>query len=223
MVLVAIFFFTLSVGKVVAISAPSFPSCENPSGTLRVSYENGIHGIAGQSAEYRGSDKVYTLSESQVLQCFCPADANGIQTDWWKADQLSQDDIDALLSSGWVYIPNGALWGLDPDPYLARNSSFSCGGVGGWSNSSNTSSVLGSVTSTVQSVYPQILGFAQTGQRILQTALMFLGLLFILIALAMLWFQRESHTRSSTSGKNAILTNPVTTPSRKRARRIRAK
>ena len=113
-----------------AISAPNFPSCTNPSGTVKVSYSSGIHGIPGDQGQYVGSDIVYTISNSTLVQCFCAASGSGIQTNWWKQDSLTQDQIDQLVKLGWIFVPDGSTWGLDPVPYLAQNTNFNCGGGG---------------------------------------------------------------------------------------------
>ena len=105
---------------------PTFPRCENPQGTIKVSYSSGTHGIPGSSATNTGSDDVYTLSESTLTQCFCTDNGDGTQTNWWKVSSLTLDQIELLLSQGWVYIPDGSLWGLQEDPYLARNRKYEC-------------------------------------------------------------------------------------------------
>ncbi len=154
-----------------AVTVPTFPSCENPTGQLKVSYASGVHGIPGRSEEFRGSDAVYTINDEMLIQCFCPdPGTTGIKTDWWKVTELSEIDQKILKKSGWIYIPNGSLWGLDPVPYFARNTNYVCrssgggnggGGNGGGSTSSSNGggNVLGSSTS-----YPQILGLAATGK-----------------------------------------------------------
>lgn len=115
------------------VNVPTFPSCSNPSGTLQVNYAGGTHGIVGSGATYTGSDAVYSTGNDTLIQCFCPdSPGNGIQTNWWKAASLSQEDIDVLKNQGWNYVPNGSLWGLENVPYVAKNSDYSCkGGVGG--------------------------------------------------------------------------------------------
>ncbi len=167
------FYFRGFVSPSLAADIPSFPSCTNPSGTVKSSYSTGTHGIAGNSSSVSGSDNVYTLNGGNNLQCFCSVDGAGIQTNWWKANNLSEGEIETLKKQGWVYIPNGKLWGLDDSPYLAINSNYSCkgstndkkddsaknsdGGRGG------AGSVLGVATSAVGSV----LGLANTGNSVL--------------------------------------------------------
>ncbi len=122
---------------VYAVNAPTFPSCANAQGTIKASYPQGVHGIPGRSEEFKGSDNVYLVTEDTVLQCFCPESGqNGIQTNWWKIPQLTQEEADSFVKQGWVYVPDGSLWGLDKAPYLAQNIDFACrsisnGGGGG--------------------------------------------------------------------------------------------
>lgn len=166
-----------------ATQAPAFPSCVNPQGTLIANYPQGIHGIVGTSQQYQGSDKVYKINENQVLQCFCAVDGNGIQTNWLKATQFSENDIASFTAAGWIYIPSGSSWGLDEDPYLAKNSSFSCiAQVGGTSSSSDSSSSSGTGggSNDSTSIKDIVLGLAFTGnaQRIVH---LWLGGLLALI------------------------------------------
>lgn len=107
---------------------PAFPSCVSPSGTLQVSYDTGVHGIVGDPSEHVGSDKVYLLGDSNLVQCFCSTNGAGIQTNWWRVSSLSQDQIDQLAKDGWTYIPDGSAWGLDQTAYMAKNTNFSCNG-----------------------------------------------------------------------------------------------
>lgn len=123
--------FAFSAAPVLAKDIPDFPSCTSPSGTVKVSYDSGIHGIPGDSGEYIGSDIVYTVSDTTLVQCFCAVSGSGIQTNWWKDGSISESQTAQLLSVGWIYIPDGSAWGLDPVPYLAKNSNFNCGGGGG--------------------------------------------------------------------------------------------
>lgn len=117
-----------------SITPPGFPSCSNPSGTQTATYDSGLHGIAGTTAEYRGSDSVYQVTSETLVQCFCPESGNtGIQTNWLKVPNISDEDLQDLKNQGWSYIPNGALWGLDPVGYVAKNQEYACraGGIGG--------------------------------------------------------------------------------------------
>ena len=118
----------LAISAVPVSAAPGFPACSSPEGTLKVSYESGWHGIIGTGANHEGSDSVYTINGSQLLQCFCPAGDNdaGTQTDWWKISGLSESEINAYRLQGWVFVPSGLDWGLDDASFLAKNSSFDC-------------------------------------------------------------------------------------------------
>lgn len=151
-----------------AYSEPTFPSCLNPQGSVKVSYSTGTHGIPGRFSEYNGRDTVYRLENNNTLmQCFCSIDgASGVQTDWWKATNLSTTDIQTLRGKGWVYIPNGSLWGLDNDPYLAKNTDYSCDGkVAGASDE-------------------KVLGLAATGNMFQILSFITLGLTFIISGLS---------------------------------------
>ena len=149
-----VIFLSALVGKADAATIPSFPACANPQGTIRVNYDNGTHGVAGDSNSYSGKDTVYTLSENTLTQCLCPASGSGVQTNWWKASSLNENEINVLISEGWVLIPNGSAWGLDNAPYLAKNSNYSCtstntGSSGGVSESK---SILATSTQAVLSL-----------------------------------------------------------------------
>ena len=113
-----------------AVTTPTFPSCVNPQGTQKVSYSQGTHGVPGNTNTFTGSDSVYTLSSDTLTQCLCADNVNGVQTNWWKVSSLSQDEVNILISQGWISIPDGSAWGLESAPYLAQNSSFVCGSTG---------------------------------------------------------------------------------------------
>lgn len=112
-----------------AINIPDFPKCTSPQGQVKVSYDSGIHGIPGDAGQYQGSDVVYTVSDSQLAQCFCAANKSGIQTNWWKVGSLNSEQLNYLKNLGWIYIPDGSAWGLDPVAYMAQNSQYACGEV----------------------------------------------------------------------------------------------
>lgn len=131
-------FFVVGASSVVALSAPEFPSCVSPVGSLQASYESGVHGIAGQSGEFEGKDAVYSLGSGNYAQCFCPPSGSGIQSNWWKIASLSQEEIDSFRKLGWIYVPSGSAWGLDPDSYLVMNQNYSCLGGGNESSSNNS-------------------------------------------------------------------------------------
>lgn len=114
-----------------AVDVPDFPACANPNGEVIAHYDEGTHGIAGSSGTYTGSDTVYRVSDVQTTQCFCSTDGNGIQTNWWNASSLTQDQVAILKADGWIYVPTGNLWGLTNDPYMAKNISYRCLPQGG--------------------------------------------------------------------------------------------
>ena len=123
--------FTRPVTTVLAVDVPTFPSCLNPAGSVIANYDTGTHGIAGRSATYTGKVTVYNVGEGLVTQCFCSIDGNGIQTDWWNASSLSEDQVAILKNQGWNYIPNGNLWGLSSDAVVTKNTTYSCLPTGG--------------------------------------------------------------------------------------------
>lgn len=133
-IFLSLFFFLSSSAH--AVFVPTFPSCLVPQGALKVEHTDGVHGVVGDPAIYRGRDLVFTLSDSTLFQCLCPDNGQGIQTNWWKIDGMSTEDIEFLKSDGWIFIPDGAAWGLASGPYLAKNLPYDCtlprvGGVGG--------------------------------------------------------------------------------------------
>ncbi|OGK43977.1 hypothetical protein A2957_02760 [Candidatus Roizmanbacteria bacterium RIFCSPLOWO2_01_FULL_38_11] len=144
----------VSTSFALAVEIPNFPSCLNPQGDLKASYSSGTHGVVGRTQSYSGSDKVYQLSDATLTQCFCSSNGEGIQTNWWKTSGLTNDEVEILKRSGWFYVPNGALWGLDSEPYLAKNIEYSCLAIGG--------SVLGTSDSDLKG---KVLGLASTGSK----------------------------------------------------------
>ena len=169
-----------SAYSVNAQTIPSFPSCLNPQGVIRVSYSSGTHGVVGDATTYTGTDVVYQLTNDTLIQCLCPPNGDGIQTNWWKVSQLTNEEIDILKAQGWIYIPNGSLWGLDNPPYLAKNISYRCvGGAGGnggssnngdggssssgSSNGSNNGGSGGNNAGTTTQKIGEVLGLASTG------------------------------------------------------------
>ncbi|MBI3981066.1 hypothetical protein HY345_03650 [Candidatus Microgenomates bacterium] len=169
--------FLITPSPAWALTIPSFPSCESPQGTLKVFYTSGTHGIVGSTASYIGSDKVYILNDLTLTQCFCPDNGNGsqgIQTNWWKVSSLSESEINSLKNQGWIYIPDGSLWGLDKAPYLAQNTNFSCkGGIGG-------GEVLG-----VQKL-GKVLGLAATGDSVFVLSIFTAGFTSLLLGVILL-------------------------------------
>ncbi len=174
----------VNVPNVFAVTPPDFPACSNPSGTtLRVEHNEGIHGLVGSTAEYRGKDSVYNVNvnSDQVLQCLCTEQGEGIQTNWWKVSSLNDSDIQILRNQGWHYIASGALWGLDSAPYMAYNSRYACsgevGGIGGG----------------------DVLGLAITGGKI-QLYSIFgigIGLFFLLLGTAFLLHRKRNSDMGS--------------------------
>lgn len=167
--------------KALAVTAPDFPACANPQGQLKVSYTDGTHGIPGDTSTHTGSDSVYTVSDTTLIQCFCPSDGNGIQTNWWNVSSLSSEDIQILISQGWTLIANGSAWGLDEAPYLTKNSSFSCSTSS--SSSSSDSGTGGGETLGASTTTGQILGLATTGNAVFILSVISVGLLILTLGL----------------------------------------
>jgi hypothetical protein len=136
-----------------AVDAPTFPNCPNPGGVQIASYTDGTHGIPGRSEVYTGNDTVFRLDEKRVAQCYCPPDGTGIQTNWFKVSDLTSDQKTELIQRGWVYIPDGTVWGLDAGDWMAQNSPLTC-----------TEHAIGG--SGLSTIFPQILGFADTGKML---------------------------------------------------------
>lgn len=160
--------FLATASNVLAVESPNFPACSNPQGTLISSYDSGTHGVVGGTS-YSGSDKVYKIDNENVTQCLCTTDGKGIQTNWWKASSLTEEQVNILKSESWTYVPNGTVWGLDDSAYLTKNTDYSCtsdNGTGGGSTNSGSSSSIG-----------QVLGLAFTGNIRLIYAIFALGLL----------------------------------------------
>lgn len=187
-----ILFQLFTVSSILATDVPNFPTCLNPQGDLIVSYSNGVHGVPGDSASYTGSDAVYKISDNALTQCLCTVNGNGIQTNWWKISSLDDGQLNYLKSQGWIFIPNGQVWGLEDSSYMALNFDYNCqtpqsggnsnsGPSGGSSSSSNSSQS----TSTAG----QVLGLASTGNIVVLYAAFLLG--FIFISLAMIFSKKR--------------------------------
>lgn len=168
-------FFVLAPtqARAAQIQPSDFPVCANPQGSVKSQYASGTHGIPGSSASYQGSDTVYQLSTDKLTQCFCAVDGSGIQTNWLKATGHSEEEIQSYKDSGWIFIQNGANWGLDDTTYLSYNSTHACagsatGGTGG--------SVLGASANAV-------LGFASTGNIKILLAVTGIGLMSLFLGL----------------------------------------
>jgi len=160
-----VYFLAFSYLEVKAQTPPSFPSCLNPQGTLKASYQDGTHGIVGSTITYTGSDQVYTLSDISLIQCFCADDGSAVQTNWWKIGSLTQEAIDNFKNLGWFFVPTGSVWGLDNEAYLAQNSDYSC---------------LGESLGTGGG---DVLGLATTGNITLVYALASVGVLTLLLGI----------------------------------------
>ncbi len=113
---------------VLAVNTPDFPACAGITGTVIASYESGTHGIVGDSGTYTGSDKVYSTGEGTNVQCFCSESGTGIQTNWWKTSSLTDEQFKQLQADGWIYVPQGSVWGLEEGSYMAKNAGYSCNG-----------------------------------------------------------------------------------------------
>jgi hypothetical protein len=115
----------LSAASPVAANAiPDFGSCVNPQWTQTQVNYSGKHGVIGVDS-FNGTDTIYT-SGGNVLQCLCTDQGQGYQTNWLKASDISNGDIDNLKAQGWIYISDGRDWGLEEAPYLAKNSNYEC-------------------------------------------------------------------------------------------------
>lgn len=161
--------FSVNTGNVLAVDIPNFPSCVNPQGTQKVSYDSGTHGVVGNSSNFTGKDSVYSLSDGTLLQCLCADNGQGVQTNWWKVSSLTADEIAILISQGWTKIPDGSAWGLESAPYLAKNINYSCSGSAGGTGGGE---VLGASTGDV-------LGLATTGNILFILSVILAGLTFL--------------------------------------------
>ena len=162
---------------------PDFPACSNPQGTLKVKYDSGVHGIPGDPNAYSGSDAVYIVDVDRIQQCFCSDVGNGIQTNWWRIGSLTQEEIDTLKNLGWHFIPDGSTWGLNPEPYMAFNSAYGCGGTRTSTSSLGSSGSSGTVLAAAASTQGSILGLAATGDALTPYGLVLLGLTSILLVI----------------------------------------
>jgi hypothetical protein len=127
--------FLLMAGSLTSIvfattTPPSFPTCESKifsSDGDWAHYDSGIHGVVGVG-NLEGKDDVYSLSDGNFLQCYCPSEGTGgIQSNWWNVERagLSQSEIDSYQSQGW-FKENGSGWNLYNETYLIQNRNFSC-------------------------------------------------------------------------------------------------
>ncbi len=155
----------LQASPVLASYTPNFPACPNPGGNLTAQYNSGLHGIPGDSQEYVGSDSVFQINSTQWVQCFCPQNGAGIQTNWLLLQDPSESEISAYKNQGWVFIPDGSAWGLQAASYVAQNSSISCvGGTGNGNDSSaNTNSSNTSVCDSIKPGTPVLTSIKRIG------------------------------------------------------------
>ena len=163
--LIAIF---LNVTNVQAYTLPTFPTCLNPQGEIKAS-NTGTHGVPGDYATYKGIDVVYKLSGDTYMQCLCPENGNGVQTNWWKVSGLSTTEIEELKQKGYVYVPNGIVWGLEEAPYIANNFTYSCLAKGGGPTPTpgpgptSTPAPSNNSSSSSSNSVSSVLGLANTG------------------------------------------------------------
>ena len=183
--LTAIFALSVAVQPVMAVNVPNFPSCAAPSGQVIAAYSEGVHGIVGSTNTYTGSDSVYQLTDETLLQCYCGPDGQGIQTNWWKASSLTEEEVEILKSQGWYYIPDGSVWGLSQGAYVAQNISYNCqpGKPGSNDNPNRSGGGIGGGDILAAST-GDVLGLAATGDSVLLYGVFGVALLFLLIGLA---------------------------------------
>lgn len=180
--LVSLFAFSfalLSPAKALAIDTPQFPLCVNPTGQLIASYDSGVHGIPGDSNTHTGSDKVYSVNADQLIQCFCAEDGTGIQTNWLKVGSISETERKSYERDGWIYIPNGSLWGLENTAYIAKNSRYVCKSTSA-SGGNQSSTGTGGSSQGFSAVFDGSTGLASTGNT-KTTLAFFLGGIVLLI------------------------------------------
>ena len=131
----------LSVSLPVAAAAPKttktssntnssikFPACPAPSGSQVAGYPEGWHWIVGEPTLRWGSDYVYRIKDAKYVQCYCSLETKptGIQTNWLPASLVKEEVKQGLLAKGWLYVANGADFGLENVPFLAQNVASKC-------------------------------------------------------------------------------------------------
>lgn len=109
---------------VYANTIPQFGSCLNPQWTKIQENVGSLHGVVGVGS-FTGTDSIYSAN-GNIMQCLCADNGNGYQTNWLKASNLSNNQIDELRAQGWVYIPYGDDWGLEKTAYVAKNVDYTC-------------------------------------------------------------------------------------------------
>ncbi len=109
------------------VTPPTFPTCPHVDAPVKVYYPTGLHWIVGNSQLQEGSDVVYSLGSNNYVQCFCPTTGtNGIQTNWLFIQGVAHTVISNYLKQDWISVPSGASFDLSDQPYVAKNSSFTC-------------------------------------------------------------------------------------------------
>jgi len=184
--ILGIVLFLMAPALADAKTPPDFPACSNPQGTLKVEYNEGIHGIAGETNSYSGSDAVYYIDDENLTQCFCADNGDGIQSNWWKVNSLDEEEIEILKSQGWIYVPSGANWGLDSSAYFVKNSKYECKSDNSNDNGGNTNSSSSSSSGSSSSdsgVGGAVLGLATTGENVVVYTLIGLGFSLLSIGL----------------------------------------
>jgi hypothetical protein len=184
-------YLVVLIQPVEAVSIPSFPTCANPQGTIKASYSSGTHGVPGDQTTYTGADTVYRLSDDTLMQCLCPTTGDGIQTNWMKSRLFTELEIRRLLNRGWIFIPDGSVWGLTYEPYLAKNSTYAChGSADGRERGMGASS--GTARSSNQSLrgetikgVSQVRGLASTGNATFIAALYVGAFVCILVSVVL--------------------------------------
>lgn len=181
--ILVISFWFAAFNQAQAYQVPQFTSCVNPQGQVKVNYDNGTHGIVGNTSSFQGKDTVYSLSGDALTQCFCSSDGKGIQTNWWKVSSLTEDEINLLRSQGWIFVPNGALWGLENTPYLAFNSEYICKSSQGFTPTTDIPGPGGGGGSILGITTGSVLGLASTGNIKFIITILSFSLLAILLGL----------------------------------------
>jgi hypothetical protein len=118
--------FAGAVAPVSADTAFDFGTCVNPQVSASQVNYGSSHGVVGKSPRYSGVDKIYKFENGNVMQCLCPDQGKGIQTNWLKSEGYSEKDINVLKKQGWIYVATGSSWGLADVPYMAKNIEYSC-------------------------------------------------------------------------------------------------
>jgi hypothetical protein len=198
----------MRVPLVLAVNTPDFPNCIAPQGAVIANHPDGTHGIVGSTDTFTGSDAVYQFSSQTLTQCFCSDNGTGIQTNWWNGSSLTQEQINTLKSQGWFYVPNGNVWGLSDDPYMAQNSSYNCkSGPTNTTTGSNQGDGKSDGKSDGRSSCPQctaspqilavesgdVLGLASTGDIGLVYAVF--GLAFVIFGIGSRMLRQKPHAK----------------------------